>query len=324
MSPLITVDRMTCVTGLLLVMTAVSILRDRSNPKRFTTALFWGLMAYCLLFGEMMAGSLGKPAAHRVIGAAVLLATAIAGFGGVGSGVTAPLDAKRSAERLGNWLFLPSLSIPLLVIVGVFGLKGVSIGGIALFANNQVSLGAFGLAVIIAFPLACWITKGTPVEAFGETRRLVGVVGWAAVLPMMLVILGGIFTAAKTGDSIKHLTLMLAPEHQRFLIILLYCAGMAGFTIVMGNAFAAFPVMTAGLALPILIKEMGGNPAPLVAIGMYAGYCGTLATPMAAYFNMMPAALLELTDRYGVIRAQVPTAVAAFLANVLLMYFLAF
>ena len=38
---------------------------------------------------------------------------------------------------------------------------------------------------------------------------------------------------------------------------------------------------------------------------MLTGYCGTLMTPMAANFNIVPAALLELDDPYAVIRAQI-------------------
>jgi uncharacterized membrane protein len=45
---------------------------------------------------------------------------------------------------------------------------------------------------------------------------------------------------------------------------------------------------------------------------MLSGFCGTLMTPMAANFNVVPANLLELPDRdaalNGVIRAQAPTA----------------
>jgi len=271
-----------------------------------------------------MAGPLGIAVSRRIVGGAIVVAAMIAGFGGIGRGASVPIDGRESADRLGSWLFVPSLSIPVLTIAFAFGLKGVSIGGVLLVATNQATLGAYGAAIFIALPFACWITKASPVEAFRESRRLIDTVGWAAVLPMMLAILGGIFTAAKTGDSIKLLTLMLAPDHQRFLIVLLYCAGMMAFTMITGNAFAAFPVITAGLALPVLVREMGANPAPLVAIGMYAGYCGTLMTPMAANFNMVPAAILELEDRYGVIRAQIPTAIALFCANVLLMYFLAF
>ena len=53
---------------------------------------------------------------------------------------------------------------------------------------------------------------------------------------------------------------------------------------------------------------------------MLAGFCGTLLTPMAANFNLLPAALLDLKDRYGVIRAQVPTALALLAFNILLLY----
>jgi uncharacterized membrane protein len=55
------------------------------------------------------------------------------------------------------------------------------------------------------------------------------------------------------------------------------------------------------------------------AIGMLAGFCGTLTTPMAANFNIVPAALLELPDRNGVIRVQIPTAAILLVANTVLM-----
>ena len=65
---------------------------------------------------------------------------------------------------------------------------------------------------------------------------------------------------------------------------------MALFTMIMGNAFAAFPVMTAAIGVPLLIQHFGGDPAVVGAIGMLAGFCGTLMTPMAANFNIVPAA----------------------------------
>ncbi len=103
-----------------------------------------------------------------------------------------------------------------------------------------------------------------------------------------------------------------------------YCLGMAAFTMIMGNAFAAFPVLTAGVGLPILIHQFGGNPAVVCAIGMLSGFCGTLMTPLAANFNLVPPALLELPDRYSVIKAQIPTAIPLLIANMVLMYALAF
>ena len=99
---------------------------------------------------------------------------------------------------------------------------------------------------------------------------------------------------------------------------------MAIFTMIMGNAFAAFPVMTAGIGLPLIVQRFGGDPAIMGAIGMLSGFCGTLMTPMAANFNIVPAALLELKDRNGVIRAQVPTAILLLLANTVLRYVLVF
>ena len=74
--------------------------------------------------------------------------------------------------------------------------------------------------------------------------------------------------------------------------------GMVLFTMIMGNAFAAFPVMAAAIGVPILIHGAGGNPAVIGAVGMLAGFCGTLMTLMAANFNIVPAALLlELKDQ---------------------------
>jgi uncharacterized membrane protein len=87
----------------------------------------------------------------------------------------------------------------------------------------------------------------------------------------------------------------------------------------MGNAFAAFPVMTAAIGLPLIVHRFGGDPIIMSAIGMLAGFCGTLLTPMAANFNIVPAALLELPDRNGVIKAQAPTALMLLIANTGLM-----
>jgi uncharacterized membrane protein len=79
-------------------------------------------------------------------------------------------------------------------------------------------------------------------------------------------------------------------------------------------------VMTAGIALPLIMTRFGGNVVVMSAVGMLSGFCGTLMTPMAANYNIVPAALLELPDEYAVIRAQIPTALLLLLANTLIMY----
>jgi uncharacterized membrane protein len=95
---------------------------------------------------------------------------------------------------------------------------------------------------------------------------------------------------------------------------------MVVFTMIMGNAFAAFPVMAAAIGVPILIHADGGNPAVIGAVGMLAGFCGTLMTPMAANFNIVPAALLELRSQYGVVKVQVATAIPLLIVNILILY----
>ena len=91
----------------------------------------------------------------------------------------------------------------------------------------------------------------------------------------------------------------------------------------MGNGFAAFTVITAAIGVPFVVAQ-GGNPAVVAAIGMTSGYCGTLLTPMAANFNSLPVALMEMKDNMGVIKQQAPIAVTMLVAQVFLMYFLAF
>jgi uncharacterized membrane protein len=157
-----------------------------------------------------------------------------------------------------------------------------------------------------------------------EGTRLLEAIGWAALLPQMLATLGLLFTSAGVDKAVGRITDDVLPKNSLFLAVLLYCLGMALFTVIMGNAFAAFPVMTAAIGWPILVQHFHGTPEIVFAIGMLAGFCGTLCTPMAANFNIVPAALLEMKDQYGPIKAQIPTAVPLWACNVGLMYLLAF
>jgi len=139
------------------------------------------------------------------------------------------------------------------------------------------------------------------------------------VLPQMLAALGAVFALGGVGDAVGELATHYLPLGSPLAAVAAYCLGMALFTAAMGNAFAAFPVMTAGIGLPLIVHRFGGDPAIMSAIGMLAGFCGTLMTPMAANFNLVPAALLELPDRNGVIKAQLPTALILLAANTALM-----
>lgn len=74
---------------------------------------------------------------------------------------------------------------------------------------------------------------------------------------------------------------------------------------------------------PFLIAQ-GANPVVVGALGLTAGYCGTLMTPMAANFNIMPAALLETKSKYAIIISQLPVALIMLAVHIVLMYVLAF
>ena len=301
--------------GLIFLAFAGSALRDRTNPKRIGNALFYALIALSLLAGDLL-GDLGN-------GGLVLGLVAIAGVGRMGRGsgdTTSPAERAAEATTRRNKLFLPALVIPATALAGTLIFKQMPL----LVDSKQATLVALMLGVTIALAaLYLWL-RPRAMAPFDEGRRLMDGVGWAAALPQMLASLGAVFALAGVGDVVGGLMGRLIPEGSLFGAVLAYSLGMALFTIVMGNAFAAFPVMAAAIGIPLLIHGAGGNPAIVAAIGMLAGFCGTLMTPMAANFNLVPAALLDLKDRYGVIRAQIPTALPLLGVNIALLYWLAF
>ncbi len=313
----LSIDHFYILVGLLLSAVAIMNLVDRSNPRRITTALFWGLYALLYLIGERMA-----PAA---VGALMIAMALLAGFGGVKAGqpnALAPDTRRASAARLGNRLFIPALLLPLVTVIGATLLKDVRLGGLPMLDPAHITIVSMGCGAIVALIAACWLTRATPLQGVREARRLVDAMSWAVVLPHILAVLGLLFSEAGVGKAVAHLTTTYIGLDSAFIAVAVYCIGMALFTIVMGNGFAAFPVMAGGVGIPVLVGVYGANPAVMAAIGMFSAYCGTLMTPMAANFNIVPAALLELPDKNAVIRAQIPSALPILVANIFLLYFL--
>ena len=305
--------------GAVLALTSIATLTDRSNPKRLSSGVFWGGYALVFLVGDLL------PPLWVGVGAVAL--ALIAGFGGVAGGKhegRSAADYVASAKRLGNKLFAPALAIPLVTMVGTLSAKHLSIGGVPLLDPKNITLVSLGVGCVLSLALVCWLTRETPAQGMRESRRLTDALGWALVLPQMLGMLGLVFSDAGVGKAVAYVTTTYINMDLRFVAVAVYVVGMALFTIIMGNGFAAFPVMTGGVGVPVLVGVYHGDPAVMAAIGMLSGYCGTLLTPMAANFNIVPAALLELPDKNAVIRAQVPTALALLTANVFLMYFLMF
>ena len=303
--------------GLVLACVATMTAMDRTNPRRFGSAFFWGFYALVFLVGDLL------PPAW--IGGGVIAMAVIAGLRRVTPGLhVAPSVAEYAARarRLGNRLFLPALAIPAVaVLASLLSNKGV-VAGVPLLDAGNTTLAAVGMSSVVALALACWLTRETPAQGVREARRLVDAMSWALVLPQLLATLGLVFSDAGVGKSVAWLATHYIAMDIRFLAVAVYVIGMALFTVIMGNGFAAFPVMTGGVGVPVLVGVFHANPAAMAAIGMFSGYCGTLMTPMAANFNIVPAALLELPDKNAVIRAQWPTAMTILVFNVFLLYFL--
>jgi uncharacterized membrane protein len=314
---IVTLGHFYLLVGLLLATMAVMSALDRHNPRRYTTALFWGLYAVVYLVGERLP--------PFVAGLLMIAMALIAGFNGVKPGKHEALpeqERRASAARLGHKLLLPALVIPLVTIVGSTLLKDAKIGALFVLDPKNLTLVSLGCGTVLALAAACALTRSTPVQGVREFRRLLDAIGWALVLPHLLAVLGLLFTETGVGKAVAHITTAYINMDSRFVAAAVFCIGMALFTIVMGNGFAAFPVVAGGVGIPVLVGVYHANPAVMAAIGMFSAYCGTLMTPMAANFNIVPAALLELPDRNAVIKAQVATALPLLVANIFLLYFL--
>lgn len=297
--------------------------------RRWAPAAFWIVLAACFFGGEAVqsAAAAGNHLPEQIVGLAVIALALIAGSGRLTRRHVADdggAERRANAERLRNRLFLPALAIPVLTLALVLLAPQLKFGDVLLFDPRHATILALGSACVLAAGAALWLTRATPMIALRESSRLLDALSWAALLPMLLATLGAVFAATGVGDAVAHLVSIAIPTQSRDACVFAYGIGMALFTIIMGNAFAAFPVMTAGIGLPLLIGQHHAHAAVVGALGMLCGYCGTLLTPMAANFNIVPVALLELRDPNAVIRAQWPTAVVLFIVNLLMLDWLAF
>lgn len=314
---LLSLETVYLMTGIVLWVFAAMTWRDNSNQHRITTSLFWFILGLIFIAGGIIP--------HWLTGLLVIAMVALDGAGRVARGSqreASKEEQAREADRLGNKIFLPVLSIPLVVfgfavIARFAGFISDSFAGIDVGRAALVGLGFGGVAAMITGLL---LTKGTVREMMNEGRRINDAMGTVSILPQLLASLGIIFTAAKIGDLVASGIKSVIPEGSLFFLVLANCLGMALFTIVMGNSFAAFPVIATGVLAPLIIQPYGVNAAMVGIITLTAGSSGTLMTPMAANFNIVPAALLNMRDQYGVIKFQLPYALTIWSLHVLLMW----
>ena len=276
--------------GLMMILTMIYTLKDKKHKTRYGTAAFWGILAVIFIFGQFI------PA--EVVGGLIIVIAILSGFNQV------------KAEKIGLKIFLPSLVI---AFVALAIAQFTPISGVA----------AIGISAVAALILTLIITRCSVSEVVEDSDRMLQSVSSTAILPQLLAALGALFTAAGVGDIISNMISNVIPEGNIWLGITAYCVGMALFTAIMGNAFAAFTVITVGIGVPFVFMQ-GGDPIVASALAMTAGFCGTLMTPMAANFNVLPVALLEIEDKNAVIKVQSVYAIVLLAIHIPLMYFLAF
>lgn len=286
--------------GIICIYTALQNLRDKENPSPFGTAVFWGSVGVVIAFGRWLPNLLN--------GALILVMSASAILGMVKPGKNlAPTaqQTKASFERIGMKIFIPALSI------GLFSLVFALIGWNALVGT--------GFGVLVAMVLLFGFDRANrPKVFFDDASRFLSIVGPTSMLPPLLAVLGSVFTLAGVGDVIADIVGRFIPAGNVNVGIVVYAVGMTLFTMIMGNAFAAITVMTVGIGAPFVLAY-GADPAAVVMLALTCGYCGTLLTPMAANFNIVPVAILDMKDKLGVIKVQILPAIIMLVFQIIYM-----
>lgn len=280
------------IIGLITIYAGIKNLMDKENPSRVGTAVFWCSFGIVCGFGSWL------PA--KVSGVLVLIMCLPPIFKKVKIGKTdnpTKEHTEQQFKKIGMKIFVPAFSV---AVCSLF---------FALFSNMS-SMVAITVGVIVAMILlmAFDAKQNKPAVFLNDSERFLGITGPLSMLPQLLGCLGGVFTAAGVGDVIAQLVEKIVPKGNVNIGIIVYAIGMVLFTMIMGNAFAAITVMTVGIGAPFVLAY-GANPVVIGMLALTCGYCGTLLTPMAANFNILPVAILNMKDRWGAIKNQVLVAI---------------
>lgn len=289
------------ITGLVLIYTGVKNYLDKENDKKYGTAFFW------IVLGIVV--GLGKWIPVQVVGALVVIMAIPAIIGQVGyktNDMPKKEYSQKISDRLGYKIFIPALTI---------GLAAVAC---ALFTKLGALVGV-GVGVCLAMIFLSLMNKENTIGVYlKDSKRFLDLVGPLSMLPMFLASLGAVFTKAGVGESVSSLVGAAIPEGNVVIGIIVYAIGMALFTMVMGNAYAAITVMSVGIGAPFVLAH-GANPTLIGSLALTCGFCGTLMTPMAANFNIVPVAILEMKDKNGVLKNQFVPALIMLAVQIVIM-----
>jgi len=295
--------------GLLFAIYSLISLANKKNSikKRILQFLFWGVYAGTYVLP-------GKVSDFEM-GAAVFVLVFISLSGAFNT------DKKNTVETdtvkvnsLGGYIFIPAISVPLVMALGVIISKELQF-----IVRGSETLVMLSISTCLVFFISTVVFRDNPISTFGRSEKIMESIGINVLLPQMLAMLGGVVLTFGMGDSVTQLISQHSQHIGKNSIIVIYSVGMLLLSMAMGNAFAAFPIMTAGIGMPFIINNYGGDPAILCVLGMLCGFCGTMLTPIAANFNLLPAMLLGIERKGLIIKEQLITALVVFLFNILFM-----
>lgn len=288
--------------GLITIYAGIKNLRDEENPSRVGTAVFWCTFGIVCAFGTWLPAKLTGALVLVMCIPPIMKKVKV----GKSEAPTKEYTAKQY-EKVGMKIFIPAFT------VAVFSLA------FALFTNISSMLAiTCGVFVAVIILMAYNPTENKAPVFLKESERFLSLMGPLCMLPQLLGCLGGVFTAAGVGDVLAGIVGKIVPEGNIYIGILVYAIGMVVFTMIMGNAFAAITVMTVGIGGPFVLA-LGGDPVTIGMLALTVGYCGTLLTPMAANFNIVPVAILDMKNRFSVIKNQVVVALIMFTIQVIMM-----
>ena len=268
---MITLEHVYWLTGLMMAGVAIVNWRDRSNPRRLNNTSFWGVYAITFLAGSRL-----TDLANGLLVIAMVLVASIRGLGQGTKESATREEREESARRWGNKLFVPALAIPIVTVVGTVLFKRITIYGTPVVDVKQVTLISLAIATVLALAIGMIMLRPPLLAPIREARRLLDAVGGPPFYRKCWPPIGALFAIAGVGNVVSGLAQRWIPLDSPFAVVTTYAIGMAVFTMIMGNAFAAFPVMTAGIGLPLIVHKFGGDPTVMAAIGMLSGFCGTL------------------------------------------------
>ncbi len=211
-------------TGILMVLTALFVIKDTKHTTRIGTACFWGILGIIFIFGKYI------PSTY--VGVLIIVIGVLTVTKQVNIGNLPQLSdeyRKENAKKIGSKIFIPSIILAILAFVIA---QYTKLGG-------QVAIGISALGGLV---LTFIITK-SPVKYVGgvDSNRMIQQVGPSSILPQLLGALGTVFTAAGVGGEVISSGISsVIPKGNILFGVIAYCVGMALFTIIMGECLCCF------------------------------------------------------------------------------------